>query len=403
MAEGEDENLKDGRSYRAEPDPRLKDEGGGGGSGGGDDKKEGEKKKGGPIWPWIAAAVVVVGFAVLVLWIIFAPHRRQRTSDAYVTAHFATVAPRVAGQVAAVPVADNQRVRAGDLLLALDPRDFQASLEQARATLASDTARVAEAQAQVLRQPALIRQAQAQVSAAQARLHLARADSSRFADLASTGAGTVQQHQQADATLEEDRASLVQAQAELTAQQRQLDALEATASAAQGRTLVDRAQVDQAQLNLSYTRLVAPIDGVVDQRQVQVGNIVSPGAAVMTVVPLDGVYVLANYRELSLRHMRPGQPVRVHIDAYDVDLAGVVDSLPPASGSSYSPIPAVNASGNFTKIVQRLPVKIVFRPNQRLTRLVRVGMSAETTVDTGLEDVVAEQRREDLRVTGGGR
>ena len=95
--------------------------------------------------------------------------------------------------------------------------------------------------------------------------------------------------------------------------------------------------------------------------------------------------------------------MRVHIDAYDVDLAGVVDSLPPASGSSYSPIPATNASGNFTKIVQRLPVKIVFRPNQRLTRLVRVGMSAETSVDTGLEDVVAEQRRQDLRVTGGGR
>ena len=398
---GGGDELKDGRSYRAEPDPRLKDEGGGGGSGG-DDKKDDEGKTGGAVWPWIVAGLVVLGFVAWILWIIFAPHGRQRTADAYVTAHFATVSSRVAGQVAAVPVTDNQRVRAGDLLLQLDPRDFQAALEQAQAVLASDTAQLAQAQAQVLRQPALIRQAQAQIASVQARLRLARADDARFTDLAATGAGTRQQRDQAASTLDQERASLVQAQAELLAQQRQLNALQATANAAQGRVLVDQAQIKQAELNLGYTRLVAPIDGVVDQRQVQVGNIVSPGAAVMTVVPLDGVYVLANYRELALRHMRPGQGVRVHIDAYDMDLAGVVDSLPPASGSSYSPIPAANASGNFTKIVQRLPVKITFLPNQRLARLVRVGMSAETVVDTRLEDVVAEQRRRDGRVTGGG-
>ena len=118
----------------------------------------------------------------------------------------------------------------------------------------------------------------------------------------------------------------------------------------------------------------------------------------MTVVPLNAIYVLANYREVAMRHMRPGQPVLIHVDTYNIDLQGIVESLPASSGASYSPIAPNNATGNFTKIVQRFPVKIIFAPNQRLANLVRVGMSVETTVNTGLDDVVGAQSREDLPV-----
>jgi len=394
--------MADQDDHKSKPD----DDKGDPQKGGGEDKKTGadkdgggEKTRGSP-WPWIIAGIVVLVFVLVVLWIILAPHPRQKTDDAYVTAHFATIAPRVAGQVTVVAVNDNQPVRAGQLLLQLDDRDFRTALAQAQATLASDQARVAEAAAEVARQPSQIRQAQAQVASADARLGLSNTDADRYSNLAATGAGTVQQHQQADTTRRQDQASLQSASAELTAQRRQLDALAATLQAAGDKVAVDAAQVEQAKLNLSYTRIVAPIDGQVDQRQVQVGNYVAPGAPVMVVVPLDGVYVMANYRELALRHMRPGQAVRIHLDAYDIDLAGVIDSIPAASGAAYSPIPATNATGNFTKIVQRLPVKIVFRPGQRLARLVRVGMSVETTVDTRLEDVVGEQRRYDGRATG---
>ena len=348
-----------------------------------------------PIWPWIVGGVLVLAFVAVVLWIIFAPHARQRTNDAYVTAHYAVVAPRVSGQVAQVPVGDNQPVRAGELLLALDPRDFQAALDQALATQASDQARVAEAAAQLQRQPALIAQADTQIAAAQARLDLSTTDTRRYTNLAATGAGTAQQRQQSATQQRQDRASLQSARAERTAQSRQLDALRAAVAAAGARVAQDAAQVAQARLNLGYTRVVAPIDGIVDQRQVQVGDYLAPGAAVMTVVPLYAAYVMANYREVQLHHMRPGQPARIHVDAYDIWLDGVVNSIPPATGATYSPIPPNNATGNFTKIVQRLPVKIVFRPGQRLLPLVRVGMSTEVVVDTGLEDVVAEQRRAD--------
>ncbi len=351
------------------------------------------------LWPWIVAGLALVILVGVTLWIVLAPHRLQRTDDAYVTAHIATVAPRVAGQVAEVAVGDNQPVRAGQLLLRLDDRDQRAAVDQAQAALASDQARVAEAQAQLARQPAVIDQARSQVASVSAHLQLSATDARRFANLARTGAGTAQQSQQSFTARRQDEAQLAGARADVRAQTRQLDALRATVAAAGARVAADAAQLAQARLNLGYTRVAAPVDGVVDQRQTQVGDYVAVGAPVMTVVPLGGVYVLANFRELALRHMRPGQHARIHLDAYDVDLDGIVDSVAPASGASYSPLPPNNATGNFTKIVQRLPVKIVFAPGQRLALLARVGMSTEVAVDTGLEDVAGEQRGRDARVT----
>jgi membrane fusion protein (multidrug efflux system) len=336
--------------------------------------------------------------AVLLL-LILAPHPNPKTDDAYVTGHYAMIAPRVGGQIASVAVDDNQTVRAGQLLATIDDRDLRTALEQAEANLAVSRARVDQAGAQVARQPAFIDQAAAQVGAARARLALAQADQRRYAALARTGAGTFQQHQQADAQLEQARAALVQAEADLLAQRRQLDALRADRTAALASVTQATAAEHQAKLNLSYTRIVAPIDGTVGQKTVEAGNFVAPGSALMSVVPLDRLYIMANYRELALRHMAPGQSVKIHLDAYDVDLAGIVASLPPSTGATFSPIPPNNATGNFTKIVQRLPVKIVVAPNQPLARLLRAGMSVETTVHTGLADVVGAQAGASDRVT----
>jgi membrane fusion protein (multidrug efflux system) len=353
-----------------------------------------------PRWPLVLAGLVVAIFAAVVLYIIFRPHPDVRTDDAYVMVHYATIAPRISGQIATVPVDDNDVVKSGQVLATLDPRDNETALASAEAAVARDRSQFDEISANVSRQPSIIEEQQAAVASARARLAFAQADARRYGNLAATGAGTTREHQQADATLQQGQASLDSAEASLDAARRQLDVLKAQRSAAEATVKADEAQLEQARLNLSYTRIRAPIDGMVGERSVQVGNYVGPGATLMTVVPLDQVYIEANYLEVDLLHVRSGQPVTIHLDAYDIDLKGTVDSVPPASGAAFAPIAPNNATGNFTKIVQRLPVKIVVTPGQPLAKLLRVGLSVETTIHTGLEDVVDEQRKASDRVTG---
>jgi membrane fusion protein (multidrug efflux system) len=353
-----------------------------------------------PRWPFVLVGLVVAAFVAVVLYTIFGARPDVWTDDAYVMVHYATIAPRISGQVATVSVDDNDTVGAGEVLATLDPRDNQTAVASAEAALARDTAQLAEVSASVGRQPSIIEEQQSAVASAQATLAFAQANARRYGNLVVTGAGTLQEHQQADAALQQDQASLDSSQASLDAARRQLDVLRAQRSAAEATTRLDQAQLDQAKLNLSYTSILAPIDGVVGQRSVQVGNYVSPGATMMTVVPLDQVYIEANYREVDLLHVRKDQPVTIHLDAYNVSLRGTVDSVPPASGTSFAPIAPNNATGNFTKIVQRLPVKIVVTSGQPLAKLLRVGLSVETTIHTGLEDVVAEQVRSTNLVTG---
>ncbi len=369
---GDDENKPDKPPAPAKPTPRL---------------------------PFVLAGLVVLGFVAVVLYQVFAPKPDVWTDDAYVMVHYATISPRISGQVATVDVTDNQIVHAGQVLVTLDPRDDQESLAMAQAALERDTAQVGNAAANVARQPALITQQQAELASAQARLGLAVANQRRYGNLAATGAGTTQERQEADTTLRQQQDAVQSAQAALEASQRQLDVLKAQQSATQGTVAADQAQLGQAQLNLSYTRILAPLDGMVGEKTVQVGNNVAPGATLMTVVPLDQVYIEANYREQDLRHVRPGQSVRIHVDAYDIDLAGLVNSVPPASGAAFATIPPNNATGNFTKIVQRLPVKIDVAPGQNLAKLLRVGFSVETTIHTGLENVAGEQASSPARVT----
>jgi membrane fusion protein, multidrug efflux system len=353
-----------------------------------------------PRWPFVLVGLVVAIFAAVVLYIIFRPRPDVRTDDAYVMVHYATVAPRISGQVATVPVDDNDIVKAGQVLATLDPRDDETALALAEAAVARDRSQFDAIAATVSRQPSIIEEQQAAVASARAKLAFAQADARRYGNLATTGAGTMREHQEADSTLEQGQASLDSAEASLDAARRQLDVLKAQGSAAEAVVKADEAQLEQARLNLSYTQIRAPIDGMVGERSVQVGNYVAPGTTLMTVVPLDQVYIEANYLEVKLLHVRSGQPVTIHLDAYDIDLKGTVDSVPPASGAAFAPIAPNNATGNFTKIVQRLPVKIVVTPGQPLAKLLRVGLSVETTIHTGLEDVVDEQRRSSDRVTG---
>jgi membrane fusion protein (multidrug efflux system) len=353
-----------------------------------------------PRWPLVLVGLLVAIFAAAVLVIIFRPKADVRTDDAYVMVHYATIAPRIAGQVATVPVDDNDIVKTGHVLATLDPRDNETALASAEAAVARDRSQLDEISATVSRQPSIIEEQQAAVASARARLAFAQADARRYGNLATTGAGTVREHQEADSSLQQGQAALDSAEASLDAARRQLDVLRAQRSAAEAAVKTGEARLEQARLNLSYTQITAPIDGMVGERSVQVGNYVAPGTTLMTVVPLDQVYIEANYLEVDLRHVRSGQPVTIHLDAYDIDLQGTVDSVPPASGAAFAPIAPNNATGNFTKIVQRLPVKIVVTPGQALAKLLRVGLSVETTIHTGLENVVDAQRRSSDRVTG---
>ncbi|WP_246689561.1 HlyD family secretion protein [Methylobacterium sp. WL116] len=332
-------------------------------------------------------------FAGAVAWHTLAPHPDVRTDNAYVRVHYAAIAPRVAGQVTDVRVQNNDMVKVGQVLVELDDRDYRAVVASADANLARDRAMVVNAAASLTRQGPVIEQARAQVKTAEAQLTFSESDAKRYEYLATTGSGTIKTHQQADSTLLQSRAALDGAKASLEAAQAQLKILQAQEVSARASVRASEAQLEQAHLNLSYTRIVAPVDGMVAQRGVQVGNYIGAGTGLMAVVPLSEVYVEANYREVELRHVQAGQRARIHVDAYDVDLEGTVVGVPAATGATFATIQPDNATGNFTKIVQRLPVQIVIAPNQPLARLLRVGLSVETTIETNLADVVGEHRK----------
>jgi membrane fusion protein (multidrug efflux system) len=341
-----------------------------------------QKPKPKPIWPWLLVGAIVLGFIIVVLVIVFAPARYVWTDDAYITAHYTSIAPRISGPLTQVAVTDNQMVRQGQLLAAIDDRDYRTALAQAEAQLQSASAQVQNAKAQLDRQPSLILQAKAQLASANAQLAFAKVNAARYRSAAASGADTNQDRQQADSQLRQAQAAVEGDAASLNATILQTPILQAQLRAAQAVAASDAATVNQARLNLSYTRMTAPTDGMIGELSAQVGNYVGPGAAVMALVPLKEIYVVANYRELALKRMLPGQHVRIHVDAYDTVVYGVVDSIPPASGAAFEPIEPNNATGNFTKIVQRLPIKITFLPNQAALPALRVGMSVETSVDT---------------------
>jgi membrane fusion protein (multidrug efflux system) len=286
----------------------------------------------------------------------------------------------VPGQVTSVKVDDNDTVEAGQVLAELDDRDFRVALEQAQAQVAAARASVYSVDAQMSVQQAQINANQAQVDQAQANLELARVTWDRDRPLVQEGWATAQQGTTDVQNLKAQQAAVESAQATLKLAQRQVEALKAQRDSAVASLGQAEAQRDQAKLNLSYTKILAPVDGMIAQRSVQVGNYVSVGAAVMAMVPLSEVYIEANYREVQLGHVRAGQRARIHVDAYNIDLEGKVVDVPAASGTTFATLQPDNATGNFTKIVQRLPIKIVLAPNQPTARLLRVGLSVEAII-----------------------
>jgi membrane fusion protein (multidrug efflux system) len=309
------------------------------------------------------------------------------TDDAYVQADNTLIAPRISGYIGQVLVADNQTVEAGQVLARIDDRDYQTALRQAAADRDTAEAEIRSIDAQLALQTSMIDQATQQVTSAEAALRFAQQDHARYDELSRTGAGTTQSAQQTQSQLVQRSAGLLQARAALSAAKQQVDVLQANRVKAAAQLEHYRAAEQQAQLNLGYTTITAPVAGTVGARTLRVGQYVQAGTQLMAVVPLDGVYIVANYKETQLTDVRPGQSVEVSVDTFPgAAIHGRVDSVAPATGLQFALLPPDNATGNFTKIVQRLPVKIVLdgdaEGREVATGLLRPGMSVEPTIDT---------------------
>jgi membrane fusion protein, multidrug efflux system len=389
------------------------------------------------------AAIVVIA-AVVGLYLYF--HNRESTDDAQVDGHITPIASKIYGRVAQVLVTDNKHVKAGDVLVQIDPADSQAALDQAKASLAlaegeaqsagidiprtnqtsasstsSAQATLAGAQADLVRSQASYDQAQtadldyaqANVEKSRANAELAKADLQRYTPLVQKGEISQQQYDAAKANADATRSALVADEQRLAQAKRNIDITRAQLGAAQAhvdeaKAGVASAQADQkrvamrsadeqakiaavnraraavqaAELNLSYCTITAPVDGVATHKSVENGQIVQAGQGLMVVVPLQDVWVTANFKETQLRYMRPGQKAYVEVDTYGKTFPGHVDSIAGATGAVLSLLPPENATGNFVKVVQRIPVKIVLDPIPPSVAVLRPGMNVDATVIT---------------------
>ena len=376
----------------------------------------------------IAPLVLVVAVVGALLWWL---HSRQYedTDDAQVDGHISQIGSRVAGYITAVNVEDNQEVQAGQVLVEIDPRDYQVALDRAKAELADSRAQAVAAdynvpitsvatKSQIESAAADVRNSQAAVAAAHKNLDAARAkvqsalannvkaqnDVQRYKGLverdviskqlydaaiaaADSAAADVQGSQDnvvaAQEAVTQAEARVVQAQANLRnagTGPRQVSVTQARATSAQSTAAKNQAELEQAQLNVQYTKIFAPSHGVVGHRTAEVGQYVQPGQSLMSLVDIDNVWITANFKETQLRHMQAGQPVEIKVDASGRKYKGKVLAIGGASGSRFSLFPPENATGNYVKVVQRIPVRIVLDPDQNQDHSLRPGMSVEPTV-----------------------
>ena len=307
----------------------------------------------------------------------------ESTDDAYIASDMVPVSSRVAGQITEVLVNDNQQVSRGDVLARLDDRDLSATSDQAQADVASAQADVANYQAQLKLQSSTIAAAEADQASMDAALVLSRAEYTRYADLVRTGSGSVQRAQQADADNRAHEAAVAHARATTEGARQQVAVLQAQLARAQAQLLHSRAVAHQAELNLSYATITAPVDGAVGDRSIRPGEYVQPGTKLLSVVPMGaGLYVGANFKETQLARMGAGESVDLDVDMLPGHtLRGYIDSLAPGSGSTFALLPPENATGNFTKIVQRIPTRIRLAPDAALAQL-RPGLSVTVGVDS---------------------
>src|SRR5258708_2865216 len=345
------------------------------------------------------AGGTVVLAAIVGLFVYY--HNRETTDDAQVDGHITPMASKVYGRVAQVLVDDNQAVKAGQGLVKIDPRDYQAALDQAKASLALaesearsagvDVPRTREnvasgnsnadaqllgAQADLARAQTTYEQAQtadlawarANVDKSRANAELAKADLARYLPLMEKGEISKQQYDAAKANADATESALRADQEKLAQAQRNVE--------------VTKAQLDAAELNLSYTEITAPVDGVATHKQVEPGQIVQAGQGLLVVVPLQNVWVTANFKETQLKNMKAGQRAEVKVDTYGKTFSGHVDSIAGATGAVLSLLPPENATGNYVKVVQRIPVKIVLDPIPAEKAVLRPGMNVDATVVT---------------------
>ncbi|MDB5301482.1 MAG: secretion protein HlyD [Phycisphaerales bacterium] len=327
---------------------------------------------------WVISTVVVIGASVgILLWWLSA-RWNVSTDDAFITVHYVTVSSRVAGHVQSVLVDDNQDVKQGQLLAQLDKTDFLEAVKSAQATYEQTQGQVQQARAQVEAAKANVTSTEADVAAAQASAEQAQRDLARYQQ-AGPQAVSQQVLTQAQATVRTTTANLQAAQARVGAAVAQVRLAQSQVSTAEAAVHKASADLENARLQLSYTDIIAAEEGQVTNRNVDPGSYISPGQALMALVP-PNVWVVANFKETQLRQIESGQPATIHVDAYDIDLPGHVQSVQAGTGAAFSLLPPENATGNYVKVVQRVPVKITFDrlPERRLAP----GMSVVPTVNT---------------------
>ena len=342
--------------------------------------------------PVVSAVGAVLLASVMAGGYLYLDYTRHfvSTDDAFIAARQSTLAPKVAGYITAVPVTDNEHIVAGQVVARLDDRDYRVALAQAKAQVAAAQASIENVDAQLDVQQAQIAANQAQVDQAQAALVFAQQQAARYQHLEQTGYGTVQTSEQYTSQLHQQQAALLSAQATLNLAQRQVEALKAQRKSAAASLAQAQAQRDQAELNLSYTIVTAAQPGRVVNLSAAVGQFAQPGTNLTMFVP-DETWVTANYKEIQLDQMRPKQAVTLKIDAYPGRIIrGHVESVQPGSGTAFSLLPAQNATGNYVKIVQRVPVKIVM-DNPPTDVALGPGMSVVPTVRINPQPSLAER------------
>jgi membrane fusion protein, multidrug efflux system len=330
-----------------------------------------------PVAVIVCLGLIVVGVIAGITWYLHARHY-ESTDDAFIDGRSVLVSPQVAGSIVSVNVNDNQIVKTGDLLAAIDPRNYKAAVDQADAQIRQNEATEKNFEAQISAQKAQVDQATQQVTQAASALKFATDENTRYQDLVQKGAGTVQRAQQASSDFSGRQAAYDAADAGKVSAERQIDVLNAQKVGAAAQLDQSRAQKDRADADLQRTELRATVDGRVTKLTAAVGALAAPGQAIMIVVPLD-IWITANFKESQLADMRVGQPVDIRIDAFGGRrFPGKVDSVQAGSGTAFSLLPAENATGNYVKVVQRVPVKITF--DQRPDVELGPGMSVVPTV-----------------------
>ncbi len=307
----------------------------------------------------------------------------ESTDDAYVGGNVTTIAPHIAGFITEILVTDNEHVQQGQMLARMDRRDFQAAFDRAQAVVDGKTATLTNIEAQLVLQQSVIRQAEADLSAKTAHASFAHQDAQRYASLATTNAGSRQDAQKTLASEQEAGAATLSSYAGLEASRQQVKVLDTQRVIARAAIAQAEADLQTARLNLGYTEIRSPVDGYIGNRAARVGAYAAEGAYLLSVIPAHGLWVDANFKEDQLAHLVPGQKATIAADvASGRDLHGHVQSVAPGTGAVFSVIPPENATGNFTKIVQRVPVRILLDDADATLGLLRPGLSTTVSVDT---------------------